>query len=237
MPHRWQLGRVDPESAVATYLAKGGPEWPALRRSGLQNEADRADNKRKRYAMDSPNPNNSEAGFTLIELIVAASMMIVITGATVALLVSALRQQPEVTERADQIGDARNALEKLTVDIRQGSEATYVGPSEIGLETICDFPDGSTGPCTVEYECPASGTTYRCIRTVDGGSPTVVTRGLSSPDVFCVVPSTEGAECGESNGEPPAYVGVTIQFPATDRGANTVLEGGAALHNLSAEAG
>ncbi len=69
------------------------------------------------------------------------------------------------------------------------------------------------------------------MRTVEGEDPTSLVTGLSSADVFCVTPSTAGAECGESNGEPPTYVGVTIEFSAGDQGANTVLEGGAALHN------
>jgi type II secretory pathway pseudopilin PulG len=180
-------------------------------------------------------PLHTESGLTLIELIIAATMMVVVTGAVVALLVSVMQTQPEVTKRADQIGDARNALEKLSVDLRQGSDADLVSAAELNLETICDTPSG-TVRCDVDYNCDAeAGGTYRCLRSVNSEPARIIVTGLSSPDVFCVVPSSEGSECGESAEAEPTYVGVKIEFPAGDQDGSTVLEGGAALHNLTAE--
>jgi type II secretory pathway pseudopilin PulG len=188
-----------------------------------------------------------ESGFTIVELIIAAAMMVVITGAAVSLLVSALQSQPEVTQRANQIGDARNLLEELTVDLRQGSSAEFFGAEELGVETICDRPGGAEA-CNVAYECEPEGgaPTFECMRTVEGEAPTGLITGLSSGEIFCVTPSaidpedpeSSSSDCGETNGEPATYVGVTIEFPASDQGGSTVLEGGAALHNApSGEAG
>src|SRR5262249_50044276 len=98
-------------------------------------------------------------------------------------------------------------------------------------DTICDTASGTVS-CRVEYSCEdEAGGTFRCLRSVDSGPPRTVVTGLSTPDVFCVVPSTEGSECGESSGVEPAYVGVKIEFPAGEQDGVTVLEGGAALHN------
>ena len=144
-----------------------------------------------------------------------------------------------MTKRADQIGDARNALEKLTVDLRQGSQVTNAAPESLTLDTVCDTATG-TQTCSVEYACAEEGGgagTFQCTRAVDGEAARQFVTGLDSPEVFCVVPSTEGTECGETNGDDPTYVGVKIEFPATKREAVTVLEGGAALHNLSAGEG
>ncbi len=190
-------------------------------------------------------PKNDDSGFTMIELIVAATMMIVVIGAVVSLLLSSMRTQPEVTDRAHQIGEARNALEKLTADLRQGSVADYEAPSALRLATLCDSDSGAV-PCEIAYSCAAEeGGTFGCTRTVNSGAAATVVTGLASPDVFCVSPSLgdpdasepKSSDCGASNGEPPAYVGVAIEFPAGEQDGKTVLEGGAALHNLAVEDG
>jgi Tfp pilus assembly protein PilW len=194
--------------------------------------------------MPSFQAQSDQSGYSMIELIIAAAMMLVVLGAVVSLLLSSMRAQPEITDRAHQIGEARNALEDLTVDIRQGFSATYVDdPTRISLETICD--EAPTTRCTVEYDCnlPEAGGTFGCTRTVDSTEEILVT-GLASSNVFCVTPSTgdpeseapKDSDCWEeSNGEPPTYVGVKIEFPAGEQDGNTVLEGGAALHNLEAD--
>lgn len=167
--------------------------------------------------MDRTDPRSDE-GFTLIELLVAAAMMVVITAAAVAILTSVMRQQPKVTEGADQIGKARNALEKITADIREGVEVTSFSPSQLTLDTFCG---ADHTPCTVEISCgDAQPIGVICFRSIRGVSSAEIIRGLSSPDIF----SGEGTS--------PVYVGVTIELPNEEgTRARTVLEGGAALHN------
>ena len=48
-----------------------------------------------------------EAGFTLIELLVSMAMGVVVLGAVGSLMVSAMKDQPRISERAQDIGTAR----------------------------------------------------------------------------------------------------------------------------------
>lgn len=172
----------------------------------------------------------------MIELIIAAAMMVVLVGAAVTMLTSAMRQQPELTDRAEQIGEARNALERISVDLRQGEEITSPTPSGMELETYCDPASSSDAtPCSVDYVCAeeAGGEgTFACSRAVNGGGPVLVVGGLANPNVFCYE-SASTTSCTESTTD-PSYVGVKIEFPNARGEDGTVLEGGAALHNVSA---
>ena len=186
----------------------------------------------------SPLKGASDGGFTMIELLVAMTMAIVVTGAAVALMVTALHKQQDVTSRADRIGQARNAIEKLTVDLRQGSEVTVAGPKAVTLETYCDNSSGISEKCTVAYSCAVEATgasTYRCTRSVNGDTAVISVSELSSPKVFCFVPSTVSgneSECGTRKpGTEPTYVGVEVKLASRDGGGAT-LQDGAALHNL-----
>ncbi len=182
--------------------------------------------------------HRQEQGFTLIEMLVAMIMSVIVVGAAVSMLISSMHSQASQTARADQIGTARNAIEKITVDIRQGRSATYESPQRIKLDTQC-HAGGVASECEVSYSC-ANGV---CTRKVGSGPPKVVMSGLAATngeEVFCVIPSTKpqpNTECGPSNGQPAAFVGVTVEFPSSEQGSVTALEGGAALHNASTYGG
>jgi type II secretory pathway pseudopilin PulG len=161
----------------------------------------------------------AESGFTLIELLVAAAMMVVVCGAAVVMLISVMHRQPKISTSAQQIGIARNAIEKITADIRQGESATSSSPSQLTLNTICD-PGGVA--CTVEYNCSGPLGEVSCARTVAGGARTTVVTGLRSANLFAV------------EGTPPSYVEVTVELPNEDASRGlTKLQDGAALHNAS----
>lgn len=178
-----------------------------------------------------------EAGFTLIELLVASAMMVIITGAAVSVLVSSMHSQSDVTSRADQIGNARTAIERITADIREGESASVPTPDSLEVVKPCETGAGS---CAVTYRCgPEAGRpTFGCVREIDGGAATKVVSGLSPQaerDMFCVFPNSEGSECGPQAGAEglrPRYVGVTVRLPSSSSTeAETVLQDGAALHN------
>jgi type II secretory pathway pseudopilin PulG len=178
--------------------------------------------------------STDESGFTLVELLVATAMMVVICGAAVLMLTSVMKQTPKVTTRADQIGTARNAIEKIAREVRQGREATSTGASQMTLKTFCTSSGGAASECTVAYSCALESgkTTYACSRTVSGVTTKVV-GGLASAEVFCFFPNTESKECGKAGtASPPRYVGIQVRIPQTTATeTQTVLEGGAALHN------
>jgi type II secretory pathway pseudopilin PulG len=173
---------------------------------------------------------DSESGFTMIELLVAMAMMIVITGAAVAMLVSAMQNQPKITSKADQIGDARVALERIVNEIRQGSAITTQTAEKLTLSTYIRAATCTSAPtagaaailCPVTYECAqeASKTTFACTRQVSTATATSFVSKLNSKEVFTYVPTVS-----------PTYVGVKISLPATSGSSSTVLEGGAALRN------
>jgi prepilin-type N-terminal cleavage/methylation domain-containing protein len=190
------------------------------------------------FLLMTPHPNKNDAGFTLVELLVGMAMALVITMAAVAMFSSILDRQSSSTEAADVIGTARNAAEKLTVDIREGEKATVANASELKLVTPCSaITAGATGSCEIKYSCgqEVGAVTYSCSREVGGTRKTVVT-GLASKEIFCVYPtSAVGKECGAQGTVAPRYVGVNLEFPnhsdATGSSSTTVLEDGAALHN------
>ncbi len=174
-----------------------------------------------------------ETGLTLIELIVAASMMVVITGAAVAMLTSAMRQQPELTERADQIGSARVGMEKMLREIRQGVVGSVSGTSsELKFESYVDGKCGSATvatatKCAVKYIC-GSG---KCTRSTGGtGTSTTLVGGLTNSSFFGYVKSV--SSCSTATGEPYTYVTVALEMRSDD-GSPVMLQDGANLRSCA----
>jgi type II secretory pathway pseudopilin PulG len=166
--------------------------------------------------MDARSIKGHQAGFTIVELLVAATMMVIVSAATVSLLLSAMQRQPEISERAQQIGTARVALETMTADVRQASSFDVVAADRaVQLQTLCD----GSAKCVVELAC-ADGSCSR--RVVDSGAPVTLVSGLASDAVF-----VDSAN--------PAYLGLRLELPTPGERGATVLEGGAALHNFRAD--
>ncbi len=180
---------------------------------------------------------SGEEGFTLIELLIGMAMSLLVAVAAVMFLISIMHRQPKTTSSADVIGNARNAVEKITNDLRVGESAETPAPSEMQVTADCSqVGSTATGSCQVVYSCfqELGKSTYACQRSVAGEPPTTVISGLVSGQVFCVYPTSEaGSECGpEEAGEEPKYVGVKVELPNYEESeGNTVLEDGAALHN------
>jgi Tfp pilus assembly protein PilW len=186
---------------------------------------------------------DSDAGFTLVELLVGMTMSLIIVIAAVAMFTSTLHREPKATATADVLGTARNAVEKMTTELREGEKATLSGTSSLVLTTPCTGAGASTeGTCEDRYQCAREVglSTFDCTRT-SGGTTTTIVKGLANAEVFCVFPtSSSGKECGLELTNPelpaserePRYVGITVQFPNhKDATGTTVLEDGAALHN------
>jgi prepilin-type N-terminal cleavage/methylation domain-containing protein len=180
---------------------------------------------------------DNQDGFTLVELLIASTMALIITAAAVTFLVSVMHQQPRITSSATAIGNARNAVEKITSDLRVGEKATLLGPSEVKVNARCSqVAAAGNGDCEVTFRCAVEpgATTSSCARSVGSGPAETVITGLTSSEIFCVYPTAEKPkECGsEEEAEPPLYVGVKIELPNYEESnGKNVLEGGAALHN------
>jgi type II secretory pathway pseudopilin PulG len=192
-----------------------------------------------------------EAGLTLVELLVAAAMSVVIVGAAGSMLISAVRDQPSISKRAQNVSSARWVLERMTREIRNGivinpttataakvSFQTYVRRSACGG----GIPSQASTPaiaCQVTYSC----TTTACSRTEGApgveasppGTRSTIFSGINSPAVFCYVPSAAAnpSTCGPIGKEAPTYIGVTLHIPDPDGGGDLTVSDGASLRNAT----
>jgi len=175
-----------------------------------------------------------DAGYTLVELLVASTMGVVVLGAVGSLVVSAMRNQPQISERAQTISTARWVLERLTREIRNGVRVDKATASSVSFETYVRHSTcggsgalASTSPsikCEVTYTC----TTTACTRIeaapgVYTGSPRTIFEGIESSSVFTYSPNATEA----------TYIKVTLQMPNPRGPAALTVSDGASLRNAT----
>lgn len=172
-----------------------------------------------------------ERGLTLIELLIAAAMALVVVGGALFVLVGAMRSEPRTASEVAAIQQNRVAIDRITRELRQGSDLPAATSSELEIVTYvkaasCGGEPASTAiPCRVTYSCPEDACT-RVVAQPDGsepGPPVQVAGGLTSPDVFQYVPSAAD----------PTYVEVSFSFSSDGR--PVTLHDGVALRNPSEE--
>jgi prepilin-type N-terminal cleavage/methylation domain-containing protein len=187
-----------------------------------------------------------QRGLTLIELVVASAMSVVIVAAAMSMLISAVRSQPKITERADLVGEARTVSEQMVTELRQGLKVETREKSKVIFvtyvhTTACtSAPSASAKPiaCRVTYSCATSGTCTKSVLNADGSGTartTTLVEGIANPtEVFCYMPSTEAGKCGTAKStEPSTYVGIKLQFANAENKISTTLENGATLRNAT----
>ncbi len=173
---------------------------------------------------------------TVIELLVAAAMSTVLVGAAGAMVVSAVKTQPEISERTQAISTARFVLERMTREIRNGTAVNEATGARVSFETqvrrttcgggVQADATKSAIDCRVTYACTMT-TTATCTRTESpigstSGTPTTLIGGLADDDVFSYSPSA-----AEAN-----YIGVTLQIPDSDGEGSLTVSDGAGLRTL-----
>jgi prepilin-type N-terminal cleavage/methylation domain-containing protein len=178
-----------------------------------------------------------EGGFTLIELLVASTMGVIVLGAVSSLVISAMKAQPEISKRAQNITTARWVLERLTREIRNGivvdperaksyevSFRTYV------RRTVCGG-SGTTASSVPARECQV---TYRCTTTkcsrietapgvYTGGTETTIFEGIDSSNVFSYSPNAQKA----------TFIKITLRMPNPSGPAALTVSDGASLRNAT----
>jgi Tfp pilus assembly protein PilW len=179
-----------------------------------------------------------EAGFTIIELLVASAMGVVLLGVAGSLVISAMRDQPNLSRRAQNISEARWVLERLTREIRNGIavDPERASASEVSFRTYVRHATcggGGTLPssspaieCQVTYTC----TNTKCSRIeaapdVYAGTETTIFEGIDSSDVFSYSPNA-----AEAN-----FVKITLHLPNPDgsSGGGLTVSDGASLRNAT----
>jgi type II secretory pathway pseudopilin PulG len=184
---------------------------------------------------------DGEAGFTLIELLVATGIGIALLGVISALMVSALRGQPRITNKTADVETARWVLDRMTAELRNGIVVDTATPSSVSFQayvrrTACGVSTlpAATAPsikCQVTITCTA--TPQACSRSeaapgqVGKGTAVTVFTGLSNgATVFTYLPSSTS----------PSYVKVTLTLPDPSGGGdNLTVSDGATLRNAVLE--
>lgn len=177
---------------------------------------------------------HAEAGFALPELLVAMLLGLVVVGAGVTMFTGGISAEPRIADRTDAIQDARVMAERISRELRMGSDAGSVNPSQLDILTF--VPTSSCGGsgsgtairCRVFYSCATNGTCTRteCVPNtilppIGCGSPEQVVAGLASNQVFTFSPKTPGQ----------AMVSIRLAFPALGGEDAITIEDGAALRN------
>jgi type II secretory pathway pseudopilin PulG len=170
-----------------------------------------------------------QRGFTIAELLVATLIALSVAVAGMTLVVTMVRSQPGMSERAGLVQQGRTMLESLSRELRQGE--SVLSPTSSGLSVLTYVNSATCGGahsttailCRVTYACNSTSCT-RAERNPDGSGTAParqVVRGITGPNVF----SYQG-----TSGD-PSYVGIRLVFPAEDGSEAITLDDGAALRN------
>jgi len=179
-----------------------------------------------------------EGGFTLVELLVAAGMGVVLMGAVASLVISAVKYQPKITKKAENISTARYVLDRMTRELRSGERIEAGSASEVVFVSYGRHsPCGSTTtlasnlpavPCKITYRC----TTSYCSRTEaapasapGSGTTQRLFSGINSNQVFSFQPAGKPAEA--------TYVKVTFSVPDPQGAGSLTVSDGASLRNAT----
>jgi type II secretory pathway pseudopilin PulG len=181
----------------------------------------------------------SQSGFTLVELLFSSMLGLIVIAAGVTVFTATIRSQPGQTQRGVSIQTARNAMERMTREIRQGSTVYASTSTQLSLLTLvhsasCGGASADTAiQCKVTYSC-SSGSCTRVEAPPPpgtGSGPAVTTvSGLSASDVFrytsaCNATSTSGS---------PGYICVTLTFQGPNGNNAITVQDGAAPENPTA---
>lgn len=175
-----------------------------------------------------------EGGFTLVELLVASTMGVIVLGAVGSLVVSAMKTQPQISERAQTVSTARWVLERLTREIRNGVKVDKATASSVSFETyVRRSTCGGSGmlastsaaiKCEVTYTCSTTACTrIEAAPGVYTGTPRTIFEGIGSSSVFSYVPNAAEA----------TYIKVTLTMPNPRGPAALTVSDGASLRNAT----
>ncbi|MBS1886852.1 MAG: hypothetical protein JSU06_06655 [Actinobacteria bacterium] len=175
-----------------------------------------------------------ELGISLIELLVASAMGVVVMGAVASLVISAVREQPRISQEADNVTTAQWVLARMTRELRNGVHVKEATPSRVSFETYVRTTSCGTGTapassspaikCQVTYECTA--TTCSRIEAAPGvttGTSVKIFSGINTNQVFSYGP----------NAAEPTYVKVTLQMPNPRGSGSLTVSDGASLRNAT----
>jgi len=185
---------------------------------------------------------------TLVEMLIAATMSVVIVSASCAMLINAVRDQPVLSKKSQNVTTARYQLERVVREIRNGVEVESATSSSVTLVArmrrvscggaVQTDPNAEPVQCRITYSCSGS-TCTRTEATLTGtpvGTATIALSGIGSTEVFCFVPSTEEdpSQCGLPEEPSTAtYIGVNLQVPNPEGPGLLTISDGATLRTAA----
>lgn len=179
-----------------------------------------------------------EAGFTMVELLVASAIGLVVVGVLATLMTTVLRAQPAQQERAAQIQDGRVMLERIVRELRQGKPV--VGTTSTSTQITVDSytragcgaaaPTASAAICRITYSCTQSGSSASCTRRAGTTAAETILTGLQSAQVFAYGATTTPT-CELASTATPGFVCLTLAYPAADGQEAVTVEDSAYLRN------
>ncbi|MGI8862885.1 MAG: prepilin-type N-terminal cleavage/methylation domain-containing protein [Solirubrobacteraceae bacterium] len=200
----------------------------------------------------SPGRIRSEAGFTIVEMLVAIALFITVFAVLLVPLEYAQTQTPKDVEWAHSVADGTTGLQRMMREIRQAYRinGTNADPTT-GKGSMIDFYAILNGTDQeIEYDCSQHFPTntgnsyasqyYRCMRVsvATGGALPAISTGtividrVLNPNLFTFFGGT-----GATNSVYPTYVEATVQVPArgplnTGLTHTITLDAGTSIPNL-----
>ena len=142
----------------------------------MAREMGRASNHRPEVADQPPNWGyQSEAGFTLPELLVGSIMMLIAAVGVMSLLLVGVRQADSQSSRITALDKARNGMMQMTAEMRSAAASTRSAPRSSTSSSTC-----RQTPRTRITGSATSASATRPTRTASAGPALVRTRPLHS---------------------------------------------------------
>lgn len=176
-----------------------------------------------------------EGGFTLPELLVGMTIMLIVLAGGFTLLQVVTRSEPAVRSANASIQDAQIVAERIARELRMTYDVNSATANSLSVNTYlqqsstCAGAAGTTPrQCRVVYAC--SGTT--CTRTVSelngsGAQTATIVTGLMSTNVFTYAPSPTA----------PRTINLTLSLQGENSDDAVTVNDGVALRNVAGAIG
>jgi hypothetical protein len=141
----------------------------------------RDDNTRRADRL--PSESSGEAGYSLIELMLVSSLLVVVLGAVLTFGQTTQRLAPRDHERSHVIREGQIGLHRMTRELRKAHVVNARGPYFMDVQLLVNGVD-----TRVRYQCDVAHPTEtpyrRCLRFVNGGTTgeLVIDRVLNPSD-------------------------------------------------------
>ncbi len=169
--------------------------------------------------------SSGEEGFTMIEVLVAAFILVLGSLAVFMTFAAAIHNVQRGRDAQIASSVAQRELEKIQTlpyervamaatpkaSVESGNPATRVVGSEFALKKdgteLAPLAIATTGACTIEKPCVNAQPASSC---VGGSSPGTFTNGTATGSVYCYVTTLKDKPCEEATGKSCAYKRIVV---------------------------